>query len=261
MMSTSKQRDLASRKYWSAVWQQPGRAAFQPIGSRGRDAREMDRFFRAQLRNEPPRPSLIEIGCGNSSWLPYFALELGCSVSGIDYSDDGCQAARQVLSDAGVEGTIHCADVFDPPADLLARHDVVVSLGLVEHFTDCAGVLAAVARFAKPGGLILTTLPTLAGWVGSAQRWLDRRIYDLHVPLSREHVREAHQRAGLRVESCEYSLPLDFHVCQAAPGRQLPHRLLMKLSALIGASESAGLRLPLGRRTATLVVCAATVPN
>src|SRR5687768_7548575 len=49
---------------------------------------------------------LLEIGCGGSRWLPYFAVEHGLKVTGVDYAPLGCALARRVLDKEGVKGEI-----------------------------------------------------------------------------------------------------------------------------------------------------------
>ena len=79
---------------------------------------------------------LLEVGCGNSIWLPYFAKQFGFLVSGLDYSEEGCRTSREMLAEAGVRGMIRCADVFARPDDMRNRYDVIVSVGVVEHFQE-----------------------------------------------------------------------------------------------------------------------------
>ena len=54
-----------------------------------------DQFFKAIAPRGPRR--MLEIGCGASAWLVYFAKEFGYRVEGIDYSELGCELARENL--------------------------------------------------------------------------------------------------------------------------------------------------------------------
>jgi len=101
---------------------------------------------------------LLEIGCGGSAWLPYFAKEFGFEVYDIDYSELGCQQAAQVLENEGVEGEILCADFFSPPEHMLGDFDTVGSRGVVEHFEDTAAWASAFSKFLRPGGVMSLSL-------------------------------------------------------------------------------------------------------
>ena len=155
---------------------------------------------------------LLELGCARSVWLPYFHRQFGFRIVGLDYTEIGCAQARAVLATSAVSGEIVHADLFTPPTAMLNKFDVVVSFGLVEHFSDTAAVLSACARFLKPGGVMITTIPNFSGWLGAMQRRFDRAVYDIHVPLDREQFAQAHKAAGLDLIACDYFIFVNWQV-------------------------------------------------
>jgi SAM-dependent methyltransferase len=155
---------------------------------------------------------LLEVGCAKSAWLPYFSQQFGFKVSGLDYSEIGCRQSQEILSNANVQGEIICADFFLPPASLLGKFDVVVTFGVVEHFTDTRSCIEALLRFLKPGGLLVTIIPNIAGWIGTIQKIVNRPIYDIHVPLDMSSLKKVHQRNGIKVLDCKYFLFTSFGV-------------------------------------------------
>jgi len=155
---------------------------------------------------------LLEIGCAKSAWLPYFAKEFGFEVCGLDYSPVGCEMARKVLQANGVEADVVQADLFSPPVNMLGTFDVVISIGVVEHFDDTASCLSAVSSFLKPGGMLITNIPNMVGWIGSIQRLVNRPVYDIHQLIDPVRLREAHESAGLDVLECDYFLCTSFGV-------------------------------------------------
>jgi len=155
---------------------------------------------------------LLEIGCAKSAWLPYFAKEFGFSVCGLDYSPTGCQMTKKVLQVNGVEAEIVCADFFMPPENMLGAFDVVVSFGVVEHFDDTAACLKAVSSFLKPGGLLITNIPNMTGWIGAIQKSLNKPVYDIHQLIDPARLRRAHEHAGLEVVECDYFVCTSFGV-------------------------------------------------
>jgi SAM-dependent methyltransferase len=205
---------------------------------------------------------LIELGCAQSKWLPYFARHWRFHVAGLDTSELGCQRAREMLAAAGVSGAIQRGDMFHPPPQMRDCFDVVLSIGLVEHFTETTSAVAACAAFAKPGGIVLTIIPNMNGIVGLLQRTLDRSVYDLHVPLDVDLLAAAHVNAGLSVSRCEYLLSANFAVVNHPGLRPRVVNTLVR-SALIGGTgvvwtaERFGFEVPPSRRMSPYVSCVA----
>jgi 2-polyprenyl-3-methyl-5-hydroxy-6-metoxy-1,4-benzoquinol methylase len=265
--------DRAGQSYWEAHWRQQrsprGRGEFRWL--RAHWKRAFDRLFHAALdRRQPRGQRLLEIGCANSSWLPYFASEFGFEISGIDYSDEGCRQSRQALSVAAQAGEIVCEDFFTPPARMLGAFDVVVSFGVIEHFADTAECIAAMGRFLKPGGLMIASIPNMTGLIGFLQKALNRPVYDIHVPLAPGDLAGAIQKAGLQLISCDYFMSTNFAVCNlngivpGSPSYAVKRGLLSALTAVTAGAwlveEMAG-PLPTNRWTSPYVACVAAKPS
>ena len=207
--------DLAGREYWDAVWEQADFPADIDPGASSvwayRD-QEFHRFFTEQLGPDASGRSVLELGCAQSAWLPYFARHFGCRISGLDYSELGVAKARARLQRQGIAADVRCADLFQPPPEWVGAFDLVVWFGVAEHFQDTSGAIRAAAAYLKPGGLLVTEIPNLRGVNGVLQRWLNRPIYDIHVPLSRADLVAHHAAAGLEVTASRYALPIDFGI-------------------------------------------------
>ena len=202
--------DKAGRTYWDHVWLERGASAgVEPFEPDFRDpvSRGFRRYFHNLFsRMETRGMRLLEIGCAGSVWLPYFAREFGFSIYGIDYSEVGCAREKHILRRAGVTGEIVCSDLFYPPDHFVGVFDVVVSFGVVEHFSDTSGCLQAFSIFLKPGGSLLTHLPNLSGLNGMIQKVINRPIFDVHVPLDRNALVRAHPPERFQQVSCHYFL-------------------------------------------------------
>jgi 2-polyprenyl-3-methyl-5-hydroxy-6-metoxy-1,4-benzoquinol methylase len=211
--------DKAGVQFWEEWWKRTRVPLPPPLdphrpGLKNYEVRRFHHTFEELFKGyNTSSMELIEIGCAQSAYLPYFAKQLGFKVSGIDRSEVGCERARKMLEREGVKGEVYCADFFSVPAQLLGRFDVVISFGVVEHFERTAEAVGAMARLLKPGGIMFTHIPNFTGVLGKYQKLLDRYIYDAHVPLSPENLASAHREAGLEIESCDYFLPIGLEVC------------------------------------------------
>jgi SAM-dependent methyltransferase len=255
--------------YWTGLWsaaQLP--PPFDP-GSADYLGKRYHEVFERHLPKSNGDLELLELGCATSRWLPYFARHFGFRVSGLDYSEVGCDAARQILDRDGVAGTVLHGDAFNPASDLENRFDVVISLGLVEHFRDTGACLRSFARFAKPGGHVITTVPNIAGWLGVVQKHLiNRSVYDGHEPLDLERLEAAHRDAGLmRVDAGAVGI-LDFHILNRGlpEGKEnklsaglLIYKVLTRLSRIVWALDSV-VKVPVSTRTAAAFYYVAQKP-
>lgn len=217
-------------------------------------------FSRAFGAHCPTSAKLIEIGCGGSRWLPYFHRAFGHDISGIDYTMAGVRLAQAILDKAGVRAEIVQGNLFDPPPDWIGRFDVVVSFGLVEHFENTSQVVSACAHYLRPGGRMITLVPTMRGLYGLAYRLLRPAVYRKHIPHSRETLAQAHIDAGLNVTHCDYVLGLPGMISTPA-NSGLFRRMALTASHLYWKLERSGWGVPPNRFTSPYALCVATKPD
>ncbi len=208
--------DRAGKAYWDSHYKpETGRHIFNPhqAGVRNYGKRELNEYFhRVFALIEPQGKDLLEIGSGGSAILPYLHREFGFRVAGLDYSERGCQAARDLLTQEQIPGEVFCADVFSTPFELREQYDVVLSFGVAEHFNDTVACIRSFGHYLKPGGLMITLIPNMVGVVGMLQQKLSRAVYDKHVPIDARALRSVHEGAGLSVLECDYFMFINFGV-------------------------------------------------
>lgn len=214
-------------------------------------------FVRALGAECPQGARLIEIGCGGSRWLPYFHRAFGYDVNGVDYTVAGVRLSELILMKAGVNGRILLGDLFEPPPDWIEQFDVVVSIGLVEHFKNTAQVVSACAHYLRPSGKMITLVPTMRGLYGAAYRILRPAVYRKHIPHSPTTLARAHSRAGLTITHSGYVLGFPGMVSVPVSTR-LPGRLAIAASRLYWRLERSGLGIPPNRFTSPYALCMAT---
>lgn len=219
----------------------------------------------SKVLNERKGQRLIEIGCGGSSWLPYFASYFDMEITGIDYSPTGCRRAREILEDLNIQGVIMEADLFRPPSELLNAFDILVSFGVVEHFSDPSVCICACREFLRDGGLMITVIPNLTGLAGKIQKCIDPAVLNLHALLEKKDLLEAHRSAGLRVLWCDYFIFFNLSVINIELWKKR-HPLVGKLAwevlrGLTGAIWAMESMLPFllnpNRYTSPHIVCVA----
>jgi 2-polyprenyl-3-methyl-5-hydroxy-6-metoxy-1,4-benzoquinol methylase len=191
--------------------------------------------------------SLLEIGGAPGGYSIYFHRQFGFAINILDYSPRGCQLARENLELVGVPGRVYEGDLFDAHASL-PRFDVVLSLGLIEHFADLTAVVEAHARYVKPGGVLIIGCPNFRGINEFILRRLSPALLD-EVRLS-----------TMATSNWTFSGPLGLtELCVAYRGgfeplmywrcesRRIRDRVLWKLLALLGRLTNLRLLVPLRR--------------
>jgi SAM-dependent methyltransferase len=162
---------------------------------------------------------ILEIGAGDSQWLPYLAQRhLTSQFAGLDYSISGCErlAARLSNISTPMPVEVHHQDMFAARSPLHGQFDLVLSFGVIEHFSDLSGALTAKRRYLRQGGFLFSLIPNMAGSLGTISKVLDRATYDMHFPHDWETFSEGHLRAGLRVISGGYLGSTNFGVLSSS---------------------------------------------
>src|SRR5215207_3239913 len=98
--------DKAGKAYWDDVWADdvlplpvdPSKTHIDNYVN----VRFHEFFAQTFSRIDPRGKLLLEVGCANSSWLPYFSQQFGFKIHGLDYSEIGCEQSRNILSNAGI---------------------------------------------------------------------------------------------------------------------------------------------------------------
>jgi 2-polyprenyl-6-hydroxyphenyl methylase/3-demethylubiquinone-9 3-methyltransferase len=121
----------------------------------------------------------LEVGGAPGRYLAYLHRRFGCRCAVVDSSPHGCELTRRNFDLLGIPVDVHEDDVLHPRGDL-GRFDLVYSLGLIEHFLDITGVVAAQARLVRPGGKLILGVPNLRGVNGWFARRLAPRRLALH---------------------------------------------------------------------------------
>jgi 2-polyprenyl-6-hydroxyphenyl methylase/3-demethylubiquinone-9 3-methyltransferase len=165
----------------------------------------MRRVLTEELRLAPAGLRALDVGCGGGLLAEEFA-RLGCTVVGVDPSEESLAAARRHAAGQGLAIDYQCATGEALPlAD--ASFDVVYCCDVLEHVTDLQQVIAETARVLKPGGTYLydtinritrsrlIMIKLLQDW-----RWtavMPPRLHDWRLFIRPAELRQALEQHGL----------------------------------------------------------------
>ena len=215
------------------------------------------------------QPTLIELGCADSLWLPYLAQKYGSDAYGVDFSELGCQLAQRNLALAGVDGTILCEDLFAFAKRHHSTFDFVYSMGLIEHFSTPQAILEEMYNLLKPGGTMLTVTPNLRGMYTPIARVASPKLLATHKVILPTDLASALRDAGFQVTAFGYTGgPLKLSVVDYSPWRAVigrwGHEVLCKcvnLTDIVLGNLLVGLRVPNQQLTSPYVYALSTKPN
>jgi len=157
----------------------------------------------------PPNGSVLDIGCASGGLLAALAGDASRRV-GIEISQSAAAAAREVADEVIV------GDIADP---LLTAgrepFDVVVLADVVEHTPLQGEALRHAARWCRPGGAVVVSVPNIGHWSARVSLARGRWEYAESGIFDRGHLRFFTERSlldelamvGLEIESVSPVVP------------------------------------------------------
>jgi SAM-dependent methyltransferase len=168
------ENNLTDRAFWKAFWESRKNLIFQL---------KPDYVFGdilAKLIADYGIQNAIELGGFPGYYSIYLKKYQNLDTTLFDYYvHDGL--VKELLDVNGLkDGDINIieADLFNYKPEKL--YDMVLSFGLIEHFSDTASIIQTHLQFLKPGGVLFITLPNFTGVNGWVQRKFDIENYNKH---------------------------------------------------------------------------------
>lgn len=121
----------------------------------------------------------LEIGFAPGKLLAWVSLYLNANVTGLDYSESGCNKARVFFKKIGALAEIKCENVFDNSLSPNS-FDVVFSRGVIEHFDEPEHIVQKHLELTKFGGLVILLIPNYGGIWKLIQEKLDPDNLSIH---------------------------------------------------------------------------------
>lgn len=146
----------------------------------------------------PAGSRVLDVGCASGYFGEHLIRTRGCTVAGVDVSEEAVAVARE----RGVDAVR--LDLEREPLDV-GGVDVVVFADVLEHVRNPLDLLRAAAAAPR----VLVSLPNIAHWSARRQVARGRFPHDEHGLFDRTHVRfytratarELLEQAGLRIVS------------------------------------------------------------
>ena len=173
--------------YWENAW---ATVRILQIKSKRR-SHELHGLFKSYL--PAGKKSLFEVGCALGSWMAYFSKDFGYKVDGIELAPLAHAKTIQNLRLLGIKATVYCGDVLSFTG---GPYDIVFSYGFVEHFPDTDLVLKKLGDLCKPGGYVVTAVPSMEGLNWWISRTCRPSVAAGHYPIGIDGLEEMHRRQG-----------------------------------------------------------------
>jgi SAM-dependent methyltransferase len=206
---------LTSSSYWDSCYASREQAPFDGFNWKNLASIQIARSLETLLIDGK---EVCEVGGGDGEVLTYFAKRhLTSRFSIIDFSPVGCDLARGRAIREGAAMNIYQEDIFSPRPELLGHFDLVISQGVVEHFTDLGRVMAAKRRLLKKGGKAFTLIPNFSSPIYAylCKRW-SKSVYEDHVPHDMNSFLTGHEQAELNPLEYGYLGAIEFGMLSAA---------------------------------------------
>lgn len=198
------QKELTTKRFWEERHKRESLKVIYPRPNLYYLDFELDLIFSKFLHDSRGK-TILEMGCGNSVWLPYFKKKFGHEISGVDDSPSGLSKSIEILKRNRVEGRLVQKDFFELGESYRSAFDVVFSLGVIEHFKDPFSVLTLFKDCLRTGGFLITWVPNTSGWVLMLNRFLSLSREKIHHEIDLKTLVGYHRSAGLEVLAGHYT--------------------------------------------------------
>jgi 2-polyprenyl-6-hydroxyphenyl methylase/3-demethylubiquinone-9 3-methyltransferase len=103
--------------------------------------------------------SALDVGCG-AGLLTEPLARLGAEVTGVDAAPEVIAVAREHAAAMGLDIDYRAADVLE----IEGQFDLITALEVIEHVSDPAAFVKALAKRLAPCGLLILSTPNATGW-------------------------------------------------------------------------------------------------
>lgn len=191
--------DKAGEIYWENIWKD--KVVIDKINVDYYTNKLLHELYVRYFTYDEKRTN-CEIGCAMSQNLLYFNDYYGYKIHGIDYEEKSALKTKEIYEEMGYSADILFKDFFIKDND--KKYDLLSSFGVFEHFEDLNASIKQTKRYLKKNGMILTVIPNMNGITGLLQKILNKDVYDVHIPYTKDNILSAHKANGYETLFCDY---------------------------------------------------------
>ena len=233
---------LTNKEYWDSLYHQKGRACndnLKKSNTKISFLKNLRQKFRGQFNdyNEylfwdiilpqylsgKKEIKALEIGSAPGDFLIKLKQAYGVIPFGVEFSESGSAYNKDLFSKYGINpDNIICGDflTLDFQSTYKEYFDMVISRGLIEHFTDVENIIEKHIALLKSGGCLLISIPNLRK-INYIFTWIFNRnilaIHNLDI-MKKEVFFTLFKKARLETRYCDYYGLFTFNLFNTAKG-------------------------------------------
>jgi SAM-dependent methyltransferase len=166
--------NLTDRQFWLNYWENKEGLVFEV-----KENYVLSDVLKKIVDHHHPETA-IELGGFPGYYAVYLQKHLGIKASLLDYVIHS-EITNKLLSINHIKEndiTLIETDLFTHQTP--QQYDLVMSVGLIEHFEDTADIINLHLKYLKEGGSLFINIPNFRGVNGTIQRWFDIENYRKH---------------------------------------------------------------------------------
>jgi len=155
------------------------------------DKLKRNNIDRIQLQMVPAQSRILEIGCATGSLAEYLIKEKGCTVLGIEPSEEQAQIARSrglTVKTGGIDNPMIQSEL-DQEVSSHGPFDVLFMSQVIEHIAKPEEVLQLIKKWLTPEGVLIISTCNIAHWKYRLQLLGGKWQYEDYGILDRSHLR------------------------------------------------------------------------
>lgn len=151
---------LTEKEYWEKRWARIRLPVILEPTTKHPVEKEIIRVFQNFLPKN--NLSVLEVGGAPGGFVAYLSKYHGYDANIIDYSEIGCQKAKQNFELLGFNINVYNRNFFSDLSDL-PYFDVVLSMSFIEHFNDLDYVFQRHVELLGKDGILVLGVPNFRG--------------------------------------------------------------------------------------------------
>ena len=174
--------------------------------------------------------TIIDIGCGVGRYFPFFHLRGASELVGIDVGENLLRIAKELSPH--VKAILASADALPFPNE---HFDVVLSMGLLEHFEDPQPILREWVRILKCGGVLIVETPNMRNPIFARHYYRNKeKLVWQHEWTPKDLIREIEKNPSLKFEKLTSSIVFPY-----LPQRFIDNKItrIFKLPVFVAKAE------------------------